>query len=177
MILSSLKSSTPFCKCLDCASVSKNGTTVCTVNDLIQFVCDNNRCQSLFLKFHKQVQKHLCIFIIQGWSRLIQDEQFNIFWKSFSQFSTSCCLPVPISLIRVWADSWRPTWAMCFSASLYVFIPVDGSSFYFLISFPRNMFSPMESSGINASSWWIITIPFASLSLSFFKTYTLHPRR
>ena len=42
------------------------GTTVCTVNDLIQFVCDNNGCQSLLLEFHKQIQKHFCIFIIQG---------------------------------------------------------------------------------------------------------------
>ncbi len=77
--------------------------------------------------------------------------------------STSCCLPVPISLTRVWADSFSPTWRMWRSASLKVL----SQSMYpmeFLISLPRNIFSTMDSRGIRASSWWMMTMPWASLS-------------
>ena len=33
-------------------------------------------------------------------------------------YNGNCCLPVPISLIKVWADSFKPTCFICVSAAL-----------------------------------------------------------
>jgi hypothetical protein len=43
-------------------------------------------------------------------------------------------------------------------------------------SLPRKMFSAMERCGISASSWWMMTIPLASLSLIEGRT-PVRPRR
>ena len=64
------------CQSLNGASIPDNGTAVCTIDDFIQFMSNDNRSQSIFLKFHQKIKKHLCIFIIQGRSRFIQDQKF-----------------------------------------------------------------------------------------------------
>ena len=75
--------------------------------------------------------------------------------------STSCCLPTPMCLICVSGSSRRPTRcstsAACFLASRQLMTPAR------LSSLPRKMFSVMVSSGMSASSWWMIAIPAASL--------------
>ena len=63
------------------------------------------------------------------------------FFAKALAISTSCCLPVPISLISVFEESVRPTISRYLSASAYVLFQ---SIHHFLpCSLPRNMFSPI----------------------------------
>ncbi len=64
--------------------------------------------------------------------------------------STSCCLPTPMSDIRVTARSRSPTRASSFSASWLV--RFQSISPRVACSLPRKMFSAIESCGHSASS-------------------------
>ena len=76
--------------------------------------------------------------------------------------STSCCLPMPMFLISVEGSSVRPTRA---SSSLARLVASSQSMTPRLaFSLPRKRFSTMLSSGISASSWWMMTMPARSLS-------------
>ncbi len=76
--------------------------------------------------------------------------------------STSCCLPTPMSMALVAGFSDSPTRSSRAAASLVVrcqsTIPAEA------FSLPRKMFSAIDRCGTRASSWWMMTIPRASLS-------------
>ena len=75
--------------------------------------------------------------------------------------STSCCLPTPMSLTFVVGSSCSPTRAI--SSRALVLTRAQSITPKRVGSLPRKMFSAMDSSGISASSWWMITMPAASL--------------
>ncbi len=92
-----------------------------------------------------------------GSSRMSRRTSF----ASARAISTSCCLPTPMFLIWASGDSWSPTRAMSSSARRRATpqsMPNDP-----LTSLPRKMFSVIESSGMSASSWWMMTMPACSL--------------
>ncbi len=76
--------------------------------------------------------------------------------------STSCCLPTPISLIGVSGSSRSPTRAS--SSVERIRASAQSITPRLVGSLPRKMFSVMDSSGISASSWWMITMPACSLA-------------
>ena len=76
--------------------------------------------------------------------------------------STSCCLPTPISLMGVSGSSRSPTRAS--SSVDRVRASAQSITPRLVGSLPRKMFSMMDSSGMSASSWWMITIPACSLA-------------
>ncbi len=74
--------------------------------------------------------------------------------------STSCCLPTPRFLICVSGSSSRPTrasrsWARSWALVQSMTPKRPGS-------LPRNRFSVIDSSGMSASSWWMMTMPACS---------------
>ena len=76
--------------------------------------------------------------------------------------STSCCLPTPIRAILVSGVSWSPTFlrssmAIAWERLQLMTPPVA-------CSLARKMFSVMDSWGMSASSWWMMTMPLLSLS-------------
>ena len=71
---------------LDGGTVADDGCFICTVNNLIQFVCDNDGGQPVFLELHQKIQKHFRIFIIQRRCGLIQNQEFYIFGKCLCDF-------------------------------------------------------------------------------------------
>ena len=73
------------------------------------------------------------------------------FFESAFAISTSCCLPVPISLIKTDGLSLRPTLLIC-SPALTKVSPQLIFPILLALSFPRNIFSAIVSSGIKASS-------------------------
>ena len=79
--------------------------------------------------------------------------------------STSCCLPMPRFLTAVIGFSRRPTRAISSIARLFASSQLMTPRV--AVSLPRKMFSAIESSGISASSWWMMTMPAASLCRMF----------
>ncbi len=79
--------------------------------------------------------------------------------------STSCCLPTPMLLIWVSGSSCRPTWFI--NSRAFWRAPTQSIPNRPRTSLPRKMFSAIESSGMSASSWWMITIPACSLERMF----------
>ena len=83
------------------------------------------------------------------------------FLDSALAISTSCCLPTPMSAIRVDGFSFSPTRASSprewLSVSFQLTTPARACSL------PRKMFSAIDRYGISASSWWMITTPRSSL--------------
>jgi len=75
--------------------------------------------------------------------------------------STNCCLPTPIVLMMVSGSSCRPTRAI--SSLAFWRVAVQSTPNRPRTSLPRKMFSMIDNSGINASSWWMITMPACSL--------------
>ena len=76
--------------------------------------------------------------------------------------STSCCLPTPMFLIGVSGSSTRPTRASRSRARLLV--ATQSMTPRLVSSLPRKMFSAIDSSGMRASSWWMMTMPACSES-------------
>ncbi len=76
--------------------------------------------------------------------------------------STSCCLPTPMLRMGVSGLSSRPTMRRYFTARAR--FSCQSITPPLACSLPRNMFSVIVSSGIRASSWWMMTIPACSLS-------------
>ena len=77
--------------------------------------------------------------------------------------STSCCLPTPMFLICVSGSSVSPTRAR--SSVARAFASRQSMTPNRPGSLPRKMFSVIESSGMRASSWWMMTMPCCSLDL------------
>ena len=76
--------------------------------------------------------------------------------------SISCCFPTPRLLMGAFRFSPpSPTFSSISWAFLWVrvqsMIPLAA-----FCSFPRNTFSATDMYGLKASSWWMITMPFAS---------------
>ena len=85
--------------------------------------------------------------------------------------SISCCLPTPSVLTGTLTSSFsRPTLASISVARCLVLVQ-SITPLHFSCSFPKNTFSATDRSGLNASSWWIITIPLPSLSLRLWKLH------
>ena len=76
--------------------------------------------------------------------------------------STSCCLPTPMSAIRVCGLSSSPTRSS--SAAACVIVSCQLITPRVACSLPRKMFSAMDRYGTRASSWWMITMPRRSLA-------------
>ena len=76
--------------------------------------------------------------------------------------STSCCLPMPMSRMIVSGSSSRPTRAS--SSTAFLRASSQSMTPYFASSLPRKRFSVIESRGMSASSWWMITMPARSVS-------------
>ena len=94
----------------------------------------------------------------------------STFFDSALAISTSCCLPTPIRLILVLDDSSRPTFLSSSIALacdlLQLMTPAVACSL------ARKMFSVIESSGMRASSWWMMTMPLCSLSRMVWKRHS-----
>ena len=88
---------------------------------------------------------------------------FTSFESAFA-ISTSCCLPTPMSMIFVVGFSRRPTRARSFDASKFVLFQSIRPPRPFS-SLLRKMFSAIDRYGLSASSWWMMTMPLASLSV------------
>ena len=83
--------------------------------------------------------------------------------ESALAISTNCCLPTPRSVINVSGCSRRPTWS---SNSLVRSYTESRSTMPNRVGgCDRKMFSAIDSSGISASSWWMMMIPSASDAL------------
>ena len=76
--------------------------------------------------------------------------------------STSCCLPMPMSRMIVSGSSWRPTRSSSSTARLRA--SSQSMTPRLASSLPRKRFSVIDSSGMSASSWWMITMPACSES-------------
>ncbi len=71
--------------------------------------------------------------------------------------STSCCLPTPMSVTTVVGFSRRPTRSRSWPASRLVWFQSIRPRL--ARSLPRKMFSAIDSYGLSASSWWMMTMP------------------
>ena len=76
--------------------------------------------------------------------------------------STSCCLPMPMSRMIVSGSSSRPTRSSSSTARLRA--SSQSMTPRLASSLPMKRFSVIESSGMSASSWWMITMPARSES-------------
>ena len=64
-------------------SVTNNGNRICNITDLIQFVRDNDRSNSMFFQIKHYFKKLCTLFVIQSCCRLIQNQKFYIFCHGF----------------------------------------------------------------------------------------------
>ena len=85
------------------------------------------------------------------------------FFDSAFAISTSCCWPTPRYLIRHVRVDVEAHASEQVAAAAPSFAPVDEPPA--TISLPRKMFSVTESSGMRASSWWMMTMPALSEDL------------
>ncbi|RAO16843.1 hypothetical protein LUPAC07_03011 [Micromonospora noduli] len=85
------------------------------------------------------------------------------FFDSALAISTSCCLPTPSWMTGVTGFSCSPTDASSFAASALAKFQ-SMSPLRPRRSLPRKMFSAIDRYGTRASSWWMMTMPLASLS-------------
>ena len=76
-----------------------------------------------------------------------------------------------MSLIFVSGFSLSPTRASSSLARLRVVIQLMTPPW--VTSLPRKMFSPIDSSGMSASSWWMMTMPACSLSRMLLNSHQL----
>ena len=104
----------------------------------------------------------------------------STFFASALAISINCCFPTPKALIGKLTFSFsNPTFART-SSAFFLVTAQSTTPFTEVCSLPRKIFSATDRSGLSASSWWIITIPFRSLSLMLWNLqisplYTISP--
>ena len=151
MMRSSLNSSTPLTRVSSGGAVADDGGLVGAVDDLVELVGDNNGGQALLLKRNEQVQQHLGILVVEGGRRLVQDEQLYLLGEGLGDFHQ--LLLAGTDVLDQGLGRLIESHLLHVALGLIIgLVPVD-DPILLRISLPRNMFSPMESRGIRASSW------------------------
>src|SRR5664279_3709077 len=150
---------------LDAVAVSDDRDRVSDGGDLVQLVADHDACHAVTLELADEVQQVRGVRLVQGRGRLVKDQELDVLADRFGDLH-ELLLADPETLDVAVGVIVEPDPGHQRLGALPGRQPVDAAASSHLVA-PRKMFSVMDSSGMSASSWWMMTMPAPSLSRVF----------
>ena len=143
-------------------AVAHHGDGIGDLASLVELVRDQDRGDALALEFQQQFEQRVAVVFVQAGGRLVQDQQLYALGQRLGDLDQLLLADAEIGDQRIGrflqadlgeqlagaAEGYRPSRSRRSVAG----------------SWPRKMFSAIDSSGTSASSWWMMMMPSFSLS-------------
>jgi hypothetical protein len=122
-------------------------------------VADHDAGDALADAGRHEVQQVLRVLFVEGRGGLVEDEELDLLGQRLGDLDELLLADADVLDLGVGVLA-QPTRASS-SAALLALVLNQSMTPREACSLPRKMFSAIESSGMSASSWWMMTIPHA----------------
>ena len=148
---------------LDRLAVADDRDRVGDLLDLVQLVADDDRRDALPLEVQDQVEQVIGVLVVERGGGLVEDEELHLLRERLRDLDELLLADADVHDLRrgVLAQADAGEELRRLEVRL---VPVDQAAAA-LRSLLRKMFSAIDRYGLSASSWWMMTMPLASLSV------------